>query len=94
MRALQEARYQEELQRNKQRIAENRVKWQNDLDMQRDMRNQEKKAQIEEDNIFHQMTIQKDARAEEERRIRHKVKMDQYLGDYDNQKGVIVSTFL
>ena len=64
------------------------------MDMQRDMRNQEKKAQIEEDNIFHQMTIQKDARAEEERRIRHKVKMDQYLGDYDNQKGVIVSTFL
>lgn len=59
--------------------------------MQRDMRNQEKKAQIEEDNIFHQMTIEKDARAEEERRIRHKMKMDQYLGDYDNQKGVIVS---
>jgi hypothetical protein len=38
-------------------MAENRIKWQNDLDMQRDMRNQEKKAQIEEDNIFHQMTI-------------------------------------
>ena len=55
------------------------------------MREQEKKQLIEEDNIFHQMTIEKDARAEQERVQRHKVKMDKYLGDYDNQKGVIVS---
>ena len=49
MRALQEARYQEELKRNKVRMAENRIKWQNDLDMQRAMREQEKKQQIEEE---------------------------------------------
>lgn len=37
------------------------------------------------------MTIDNDARAEQERKLRHKMKMDKYLGDYDNQKGVIVS---
>ena len=94
MRALQEARYQEELKRNKVRMAENRIKWQNDLDMQRAMREQEKKQQIEEDNIFFKMTMDKDARAEQERAQRHKEKMDRYLGDYDNQKGVIVSILI
>jgi hypothetical protein len=37
------------------------------------------------------MTITQDEKIEKERQERHRNLMNRYLGDYDNQKGVIVS---
>ena len=49
---------------------------------------------INEDNEFLRLTIEKDQTDETARVLRHKNKMDKYLGDYDNQKGIIVSYLL
>ena len=46
---------------------------------------------MEDDNTFQQITIESDNRTAEDRRMRHKTKMDKHLGDYDNQKSVLVS---
>ena len=40
------------------------------------------------------MTISQDERTERERKERHTKLMNKYLGDYDNQKGVIVSNLM
>jgi len=44
---------------------------------------------MEDDNTFQQITIESDNRTAEDRRMRHKTKMDKHLGDYDNQKSVL-----
>ena len=46
---------------------------------------------INEDNEFLKITIEKDQIDDDARVLRHKNLMDKYLGDYVNQKGVIVS---
>ncbi len=49
---------------------------------------------INEDNEFLKITIEKDQIDDDARVLRHKNLMDKYLGDYVNQKGVIVSFFI
>lgn len=86
-----EKKYRQELENNKKQIAQNKLRWQQDLNYQRDLREQARLQQMEDDNTFQQITIETDNRKAEDNRLRHKTKMDKHLGDYDNQKQVIVS---
>lgn len=81
--------YRDHLEEEKKRVARNKVKWQSDLQMQLEMKRQQKEQQIKEDNEFFMMTEEKERAHEANRIMQHKLKMDKYLGDYNNQKGVI-----
>ena len=83
--------YREHLEEEKHRVARNKVKWQADLQMQLEMKRHQKELQVKEDNEFFVMTEEKERAHEANRVMLHKNKMDKYLGDYNDQKGVIVS---
>ena len=58
------------------------------------MKEEAKNLQMKEDQYFQQITLNNLKENEERRKTQHKLLMDRYLGDYENQKYILRDALL